>query len=182
MARYPQFAQHWSINISQATQFVWLMFVTFALSFVIPGIPAYLELLRTPCNGSGCFQAQLTAEIAQAWEASGATLNSYALVQLLILLTVGGMLLGTATLLIWRKPHHHVSALAAFVGTSLACSTLSQALAHADPRFWLPAQVILFIQIGGMLPLFCLFPDGCAFNLTGCVGWPCCMYSSACST
>ena len=51
---------------SQITQFVWLAFAVLALSLAIPGIPHYIDLLRTPCDGPDCFGAQLTLEIAQA--------------------------------------------------------------------------------------------------------------------
>jgi signal transduction histidine kinase len=145
---------------SQITQFVWLAFAVLALSLAIPGIPRYIDLLHTPCDGTDCFGAQLTLEMAQAQIVTWGTLGSYALVQSFVLLMMAGLLLSTAGFLIWRKPHQRVSVLAAFVGTALATGTLSQALAHTDQRFWLLAQFIVFVQMAGLLPLFCLFPDG----------------------
>jgi signal transduction histidine kinase len=145
---------------SQTTQFVWLAFAVLALSLALPGIPRYIDLLRTPCDGADCFGAQLTSEIAQAQRVTWGNLESYALVQFFVLLMMAGLLLSTAGFLIWRKVHQRVSVLAAFVATALATSTLSQALAYTDPRFWLPSQFIVFVQMAGLLPLFCLFPDG----------------------
>ena len=155
-----RFESRLNSKASQITQFVWLAFAVLALSLAIPGIPHYIDLLRTPCAGADCFGAQLTLEIAQAWVVTWGNLGSYALLQSFVLLMMAGLLLSTAGFLIWRKAHQRVPVLAAFVGTALATSTLSQALAYTDPRFWLLAQFIVFVQMAGLLPLFCLFPDG----------------------
>ena len=139
----------------------------------IRGIPDYVVLLRTPCDGADCFGAQLTLEVTRAWSAAGVNLTLYTFSQVFVLLLLAGLLLSTAAFLIWRQAHQRASILAAFVGVALATSTLSQALAYTDSRFWLPAQGILFVQLAGLLPLVCLLPDG-RFHPAGCSGprWP----------
>jgi signal transduction histidine kinase len=141
-------------------QWIWMAFAIFAIGCAIPGIPHYLSLLQTPCIDPGCMDFQLTYETAQAWVALGVKLANYASAKLVFQLLVDILLIATATFLIWRNAENRSSVIAAFVAVSVATSTLSQAQAIVDPRFWLPAQVILFVQMAGLLPLFCMLPDG----------------------
>jgi signal transduction histidine kinase len=145
---------------SQAARGSWLVFTALAVSMSIASIPRYVDILRSPCDGTQCFGAQLTTEAAQAWAATGENLLLYAVLRLLVSLTIDALLMITAAFLIWRRVHNRAAVLAAFVGTALATSTLSQALAHTDPRFVPAAHLLLFMQMAGIVPLFCLFPDG----------------------
>jgi signal transduction histidine kinase len=147
-------------NASQVAQLAWLAFAALALGLAVAGIPNYHRMLLMPCDRANCFDLQLTVEASQAWLASGQTLETYAFAQLAIQLLIDALLFTTAAFLIWRKANNRASVLAAFVETALATSRLSEALAHNEPQFWLPAQLIMFVQMAGLLPLFCLFPDG----------------------
>jgi signal transduction histidine kinase len=155
-----RFINQSNMKAIQIIQYIWLAFSVFCIGFAIPGISHFMILLRTPCNGESCFDAQLTYEIAQSWVAFGLKLQDYASLQVISLLIIDLLLIGTTAFLMWRKADNRSSVVAAFLGMAIATSTFSQAQAYVDPHFWFPAHLILYIQMAGLLPLFCLLPDG----------------------
>ncbi len=138
----------------------WLLFALFALSLALPGIAPYLERLQTICHGSDCLPGQLTVTEARVVLAAGDSLADYAQIELLIDLFTYLLVLVTALSLIWRKPTHAAAVCGAFVLTALGTSTLAHATAHAMPILDLPARLIQLVHVAGLLPFFCLLPDG----------------------
>lgn len=153
-------AIHLKPEANRMIQVIWLAFAALAVSLAAAGVPHYIDLVRTLCDGPDCFAGQLTSDVAGAWQAADMDLALYTWSQVCVLLLLDGLVLSMAAYFFWYTPHRALSMLTAFVGVALATGTLSQALAHRDPRFALPAQVILFVQIGGIVPLACLLPDG----------------------
>ena len=151
---------HTLLHASRAAQIGWLLFALFALSLALPGIGPYTERLHTLCHGSDCFIGQLTAAEARAVLAFGDSLDEYAQRTITIYLVTYLLVLIAALSLIWRKPTHPAAVCGAFVFTALGTSTLAQATAQAMPVLELPARMIQLVHVAGLLPFFCLIPDG----------------------
>jgi signal transduction histidine kinase len=148
------------LQTGRAAQIGWLLFTLFALSLALPGVAPYTELLQTICHGSPCLIGQLTAADARAVLASGDSLAGYALFVITIYLFTYLIVLVTAISLIWRKPTHAGAVCGAFVLTALATSPLAQAAAQSMPILELPVRLIQLVHVAGLLPFFCLIPDG----------------------
>ena len=151
---------HTLLHTGRVVQTGWLLFAMFALSLALPGIAPYAKRLRTICNDAPCLVGQLTPLEAPLVLPSRNSLVEYAQLELTIYLFIDLLILVTATSLIWRKPAHWAAVCGAFVLTALATSTLAQAAAQAMPVLELPARLIQLVHVAGLLPFFCLVPDG----------------------
>lgn len=160
---------HWPIKrpaifpqqpASRFIQAGWLLFALLALSLALPGIVAYQGLLAEVCAGAGCLTGQLSAAEAQALLAAGRSLVSHAQSEIAIQVFTDGLTLALAAFLIWRKPHARLAVFAAFVLVALAMSSLAQATSRTVPSLWLPAKLLSWVQVAGLLLCVCLIPDG----------------------
>ncbi len=149
-----------SPRLSRATQAGWLLFALFALSLALPGISSYIQLLETVCDDRECATGQLTAEDALTVVASGRTLGERAQLEIIIFLFMDALLFVMAAFLIWRKPGDWVAVLGAFVILALATGSLAEAMSRSVPELRFSAQLIQLVQVTGLLPFFCLIPDG----------------------
>jgi signal transduction histidine kinase len=144
----------------QAAQSGWLLFALFVISLALPGIGPYTERLQLICHDFPCLPGQLTATEARAVLAVEGSLSEYAQIHITIYLFTALLILVTAISLIWRKPTHAAAVWGAFVLTALATSGFAQAAAQSLPIMELPARIIQLVHVGGLLPFFCLIPDG----------------------
>ncbi len=149
-----------NLKASQVMKIIWLAFTLFSTGLALAGIPHYWDLLRSPCDFPHCLGMQMSETAARDWIASGLTMAFYANIQLVVLLMMSSLLLVTSGYLIVRYAKPAPNQLAAFIAVALATSTLAQAQASIDPLYRLPARIIFFVQMAGLLPLFYLFPDG----------------------
>jgi len=101
-----------------------------------------------------CLLDQLTPAEAQAALAAGTSLPEFGAVFVVIYLFADGLLLLTASALIWRKPTDLAAAFGAFALVAAVTGTLVQAAARSMPAFLLPAQMIEFVQISSLVPFF----------------------------
>lgn len=147
------------LKIGHAAQAGWLIFTLFALSLALPGISTYYQALQTTCTGARCLTGQLTPEEARIILTSGRTLSEYAFADVIVFLFTNTFLLITATILFWRKYEHPAAVCGAFTLAAAATSTLAQTTAHQFPPLALPAQIIHFVQLSTLFPLFGLIPQ-----------------------
>ena len=144
----------------RAAQAGWLLFALFALSLALPGIAAYHRLLQTVCEGAGCLLTQLTLEEARAVLVVRSTLADYAVLEVAVYLCGAILLVAVAAGFIWRKPADPTAVLGAFLLTALAARTLAEASAQSTPALQIPARLLQAVEVAGLLPFFCLIPDG----------------------
>ncbi len=148
------------LHAPRIAQVTWLLFVLLALSMSIPGIAIYSQALQTICYASGCLANQLTASEARAVIAIPMSLQQYAEQQTYLYLFSAVLLVALAAVLIWRRSYDRVAVLGAFILASLATSSLAQAYAQSVPVLEHAARIIKIVPIIGLLPFFCLIPDG----------------------
>lgn len=129
---------------------------------VISGVPLAFAQLRTVCDGTACAVLQLTTTNAVALQDRGISLTFYAMMKLAPSLVLALVTSTIAAILIWRRPDDRVALLLAFIYVALGASNTRapEALAAVYPALWLPSQLIWFVQMAGLIPLFCLLPDG----------------------
>ncbi|HZG67153.1 MAG TPA: histidine kinase, partial [Herpetosiphonaceae bacterium] len=145
---------------SRAVQVGWMLFALFAVSLALPGIAAYHRLLQMDCEGSGCLPTQLTPEEARAVLVARSTLADYAGLEVAVYLCAAILLVTAAAAFIWRKPADRTATLGAFLMVALATRTLAEASAQSMPALQVPARLLQAVEVAGLLPFFCLIPDG----------------------
>lgn len=88
------------------------------------------------------------------------SLQQYAEQQINLYLLAPALLIATAAVLIWRKSNDRAAVVGAFVLVSFATGGMAQAYAQAVPALDLAARIIEIVPIAGLLPFFCIIPDG----------------------
>lgn len=166
-------------------QWAWLAFAVLALGLALAGLPHHFAELQAICHTSRCIQGQFTDEqmayfAARGTQVDAGFLSSEAISTIAYNSILHLFIFGLAAVLIWQKPRHVASALTAYVFVALAVmlSGLPAALARVHPTYELPVRLLRFLELAGLLLVFCIMPDG-RFGYTW-LRWLAALFVAAC--
>ncbi|HEY6540920.1 MAG TPA: hypothetical protein VIZ18_08290 [Ktedonobacteraceae bacterium] len=138
---------------------LWLAVVVLALALSIASIPGFLVFLQNGCTSAAC-RSTIAPYTVQYVKSAGLSINFFLiyLYMLFVLLLLAFLIMGA--LLFWLRSHDRMALFTSYALVTFPLFFNSSLLLTLLPRWWLPIQIVGFLNGITLGNLFYLFPNG----------------------
>jgi hypothetical protein len=146
---------HWLV----LARIVWIAVVGLILTSFVAGNPTFHAFLQSKCTTAAChsFIAPYTAKY---FEAAGLSVNSFLIYVYAIIVISSLVFLAIGAVLFWLRSYDRMALFTSFVLVTFPIFFNSSALLALAPGWWLPIQIIGFLNGVTFSLFFYLFPNG----------------------
>lgn len=139
---------------------LWLILVILTLSIFFASLPAYIDLLQTPCVGLACGYQQLSPERAATLEGIGLFPGVFIVFSVTLAFILLVVCLAVSMVIVWRRPNDRMAFIVAIFLVTLSPFNVMFNVS-ASPSIWQLPNECLSLLFVTLLPLIlALFPSG----------------------
>ena len=138
----------------------WLVLVILTLSIFFASLPAYIDLLHTPCVGLACGYQQLSPEQAATLEGIGLFPGVFIVFSVTLVFILLVVCLAVSMVIVWRRPDDRMAFIVALFLVTLSPFNVMFNVSASPSPLQLPNECLSFL-FATLLPLIlALFPGG----------------------
>lgn len=138
---------------------LWLAVVVLTLAFFVASIPAFYAFLQSGCASAAC-RSLLAPYTVQYIKASGLSINFFLIYFYMLFVVLLLVFLIMGALLFWLRSHERMALFTSFALVTFPIFFNSSLLLTLLPGWWLPMQLVGFLNGITLGNLFYLFPNG----------------------
>jgi hypothetical protein len=139
---------------------IWLTLVLLTLVIFFVSLPAYIDLLQTPCVGLACGYQQLSPEQAATLEGTGlfpGVFIGFSVTLAFILLVA---CLAVSMVIVWRRPDDRMAIIVALFLVTLSPFNVMFNVSASPSPLQLPNECLNFLFVTLLPLILALFPGG----------------------
>ena len=139
---------------------LWLILVILTLTIFFASLPAYIDLLQTPCVGLACGYQQLSPEQAATLEGIGLFPGVFIVFSVALAFILLVVCLAVSMVIVWRRPDDRMAFIVALFLVTLSPFNVMFNVSASPSPLQVPNECLNFL-FATLLPLIlALFPGG----------------------
>jgi hypothetical protein len=138
---------------------VWIVVMVLILASFVAGIPTFLAFLQSGCTTAAC-HLLIAPYSVKYIEASGLSINSFLLYMYAVFIISSLVFLAIGAVLFWLRSYDRMALFTSFVLVTFPIFFNSSLLLALAPGWWLPIQIVGFLNDVAFGLFFYLFPNG----------------------
>ena len=139
---------------------IWLTLVIPTLAIFFASLPAYIDLLQTPCVGSACGYQQLSPEQAESLKGIGLFPGVYTAFTLTLTFALMVVCLVVSTVIVWRKADDRMALIVAYFLVTLGPFAVVFNVSASPSSWQVPLECLSLIFVTLFPLVLSLFPTG----------------------